>query len=95
MANNIKVTTVNQGLNNNGGYHELHDIKYLNSPKHALEIVKSIIDLNIQFADKDCPIVNVYIECEDIETYEFIKEYYYKYGSDDLEVSIYNGIKIN
>lgn len=88
MANNITIITSNTN-NKDGGYHEIHEIKYLNSPQHALETVKNILDLNILYGDKEYPIVAVEIKCNELETYNFIKEYYnYDKSEDDIEVYV-------
>jgi hypothetical protein len=87
MANNIMVVTFNEMPTKDGGYHEIHDIKFLSSPEHALSTVKNIIDGNIQYGDKNCPLVAVEIDCTKRDTYTLIKEYYDKYA-DDLKVYV-------
>jgi len=88
MPIGIIVTTSNQNMINDGGYHEIHDIYYLNSPEHALETVKYIIDLNIKFTPNDFPLTTVRIECQDKETYKVINSYYNKEKYDNIKVII-------
>ena len=88
MSNNITVITSNTN-SKDGGYHEIHEIKYLNSPRHALETVKNILDLNLCYGDKEYPIVAMEIKCTEIETYNFIKEYYNHYNGLDDDIKVY------
>lgn len=88
MANNIEVTTYNQAKDNNGGYHELHSIKFLSSPEHALATVKNILDANIQYGDKDCNLEMVDINCNDYQTYQHLKEYYDKYTDEETQMRV-------
>ena len=87
MANNLMVITSNELKTKDGGFHEIHEIKFLSSPEHALETVKNIIDCNIQFTESNCPLVSVDIQCEDWQTYRCIKEFYNKY-SDDIDIYV-------
>ncbi|MDD4779194.1 MAG: hypothetical protein PHT02_01130 [Tissierellia bacterium] len=85
MKNCITVVTFNELETKDGGYHEIHDIKYLSSPEHALTTVKNIIDSNIKYGDKDCLLTGIEVNCTLRDTYILIKEFYEKY-SDDLKV---------
>lgn len=67
MSIRLSITTYNESAKYYGaGYHELHDISYLSSPEHAIETIKSIINLNLKYSvNTDCTLKNVYIECGD------------------------------
>ena len=62
MAYSIRVTTVNQDLNpSGGGFHEIHEARFLASPSHAVEMVRSIILLNKVYSN-DVPLCRVEVE---------------------------------
>lgn len=76
MQYNIKVITNNPSKNNNGGYHEIHDIKYLSSPQHAFVTIENIITNNKAFGDNDCELTGVDVYCNDIIFYNLLRKYY-------------------
>lgn len=62
MAIKMNIATYNESKDG-GGFHELHDIRFLSSPEHAVETVQSIINLNIKYSDEDCPLTGIEIAC--------------------------------
>jgi len=76
MINHMKVITTNELITKDGGYHEIHDIKYLNSPEHALVTVINIIENNMKFTDVNCPLVGVDVSCKNYDTYILISNHF-------------------
>ncbi|MFA6661797.1 MAG: hypothetical protein WCS56_02035 [Bacilli bacterium] len=74
MLNTTRIITSNQCTNNEGGYHEIHEINFLNTKEHVLETVQSIIELNRKWTDSDCPLVDIQIECVNPKTVEFLEQ---------------------
>ncbi len=55
----IQVRTSNALPTNDGGFHELHDVRYLSSPMHAVATLERIIGLNLVYACKDAKLKEV------------------------------------
>lgn len=63
-----KILTSNCAYENGecvGGYHEIHDIKYLSGVEHLMAMVKSIIDNNLLYGCSDTVLESVEVSCDD------------------------------
>lgn len=74
MPINLTITTSNELITKDGGYHEIHNIKFLNSPEHALSTILNVIENNQRYTDENCPLDSVDIRCTDIATYKMLDE---------------------
>lgn len=59
-----------------GGYHEIHEIKYLQNVNHLIATIDSIIKNNLLFGCDDTVLESVSISCNDQGVIDVINEHY-------------------
>lgn len=72
------VTTCNSMIENGecvGGYHELHEIRYLSGIEHLIATIDSIIKNNLLYGCKDTVLEDVIVACDDNNTVKYIAEH--------------------
>lgn len=59
-----------------GGYHELHDIRYLSSAEHLIATVKSIIENNLLYGCSDTVLESVEVRCDNEMVVECFRKHF-------------------
>lgn len=75
----ITITTGNAMYKNGecvGGYHEIHEVNYLQNVEHAIATIDSVIKNNLMYGCIDTVLESVEVLCENIATQIYIEEYF-------------------
>lgn len=59
-----------------GGYHEIHNIKYLNNVNHLIATIDSIIKNNLLYGCDDTVLESVSVSCSDKDVTDSLNDYY-------------------
>ena len=72
------VTTCNSMIKDgevNGGYHEMHEIKYLSGMEHLIATIDSIIKNNLLYGCEDTILESVVVDCSDRNAVKYIADH--------------------
>lgn len=72
------VITCNSMIENGeyvGGYHELHEIRYLSGMEHLIATIDSIIKNNLLYGCEDTMLEDVVVDCDDSHAVTYIAEH--------------------
>lgn len=75
----VEIMTCNSSYQNgecDGGYHEIHTIKYLQSVDHIIATIDSIIKNNLLYGCKDTILEEIVVSCDNERIVEEINNYY-------------------
>lgn len=59
-----------------GGYHEIHDISFLQSAEHTIATIESVIKNNQLYGCNDCSLESVIVYCDNDSAVHEINKYY-------------------
>lgn len=75
----VTIITANSMYKNNqciGGYHEIHEVNYLQNVEYVIATINSIIKNNLMYGCVDTVLESVEVLCENTATQIYIEEYF-------------------
>lgn len=76
---NVEIMTCNSMYKDGecvGGYHEIHEIKYLQNINHLIATIDSIVKNNLLFGCDDTVLKSVSVSCSNQSVVDVINEHY-------------------
>lgn len=79
IVKNVEITTCNSMYEDGeciGGYHEIHNIKYLQNVNHLIATIDSIVRNNLLYGCEDTVLNSVLVSCSDRSIVDELNKHY-------------------
>lgn len=89
---NVEIFTSNSMYENGkcvGGYHEIHNINYLQNTQHLIATIESIIKNNLLYGCDDTVLEDIIVSCDDSKVISEVDKYFHgKCGKVNIHTEV-------